>query len=151
MTSPLPSCRPVSKREHAARRALALCANADAAAREAESIVGLDDERLFSLLETRDEILRDLAEHLVVLRMEPATADSALFAATARAVDDADDLITDVCAALTTAQHVTVELAARVARHAAEIREELDAVQRAGSARIGYATRPTPRLVDSVR
>ena len=146
-----PSRRPFTKRAQAARKALALCANADAAAREAESVVGLDDARLFSLLETRDEILRDLAEHLVVLRMEPPTADSVLFAATERAVDDADDLITDVCAALTTAQHVTMELAARVARRAAEIREELDAVQRAGSARIGYATRPTPHLVDSIR
>lgn len=148
---PSPSPRAVSTREKAAQRALVLCANADAAAREAESVVGLDDERLFSLLETRDEILRDLAEHLVVLRMEPATADSVLYAATERAVDDADDLITDVCAALTTAQHVTMELAARVAKRAAGIREELDAVQRAGSARIGYATRPTPRLVDSIR
>jgi hypothetical protein len=146
-----PNRRTRTARELAARKALALCANADAAAREAESVVGLDDARLFSLLETRDEILRDLAEHLVALRMEPPTADSVLYAATERAVDDADDLISDVCAALTTAQHVTMELAARVARRSSEIREELDAVQRAGSARIGYATRPTPRVVDSVR
>lgn len=138
-------------RERAARNALALCANADAAAREAGSMIGIDDDRLFSLLEARDEMLRDLAEHLVVLRLEPPTADSSLFAATQRVVDEADDLITDVCAALSVSQHVTMELAARVARRSAEIREELHAVQRAGSARIGYTTRPTPQLVDSIR
>ena len=138
-------------RQAAARTALALCASADAAAREAEGIVGADDNRLFSLLEQRDEILRDLAEHLVVLRLERPTADSPLFAATERAVDEADDLIADVCAALTTSQRVTMELAARVERRAAELRLELDAVQRAGSARIGYASRPTPHLVDSIR
>lgn len=138
-------------RQEAARTALALCASADAAAREAEGIVGLDDHRLFSLLEQRDEILRDLAEHLVILRQERPTADSPLFAATERAVDDADDLIAEVCAALTTSQRVTMELAARVERRSAEIRAELNAVQRAGSARIGYATNPTGHLVDGFR
>ena len=138
-------------REEAARHALALCASADAAAREAEQVVGIDDDRLFSLLEQRDEMLRDLTEHLVVLRMERPTADSVLFAATERAVDEADDLITTVCAALTTSQRVTMELAARVARRSAEIRAELDAVQRAGSARIGYATPTASYVVDSRR
>jgi hypothetical protein len=143
--------RPSPAREAAARNALALCASADAAAREAEGVVGVDDHRLFSLLEQRDEILRDLAEHLVVLRMERPTADSPLFAATERAVDEADDLIADVCAALTTSQRVTMELAARVERRSAEIRAELNAVQRAGSARIGYGTPATPHLVDGFR
>lgn len=146
-----PTRRHNPARELAARNALALCSNADAAAREAEGVVGVDDARLFSLLESRDEILRDLSEHLIVLRMERPTADSSLFAATTRIVDDADDLISDVCAALTVSQHVTMDLAAKVARRAAEIREELDAVQRAGCASIGYATRPTPRFVDSIR
>lgn len=143
--------RPSPAREAAARNALALCASADAAAREAEGVVGVDDHRLFSLLEQRDEILRDLAEHLVVLRMERPTADSPLFAATERAVDEADDLVADVCAALTTSQRVTMELAARVERRSAEIRAELNAVQRAGSARIGYSTPATPHLVDGFR
>lgn len=143
--------RPSPAREAAARNALALCASADAAAREAEGVVGVDDHRLFSLLEQRDEILRDLAEHLVVLRMERPTADNPLFAATERAVDEADDLIADVCAALTTSQRVTMELAARVERRSAEIRAELNAVQRAGSARIGYSTPTTPHLVDGFR
>ena len=138
-------------RQEAARQALALCASADAAAREAEQVVGVDDDRLFSLLEQRDEMLRDLAEHLVVLRLERPTADSSLFAATERAVDEADAMIADVCAALTSSQRTTMELAARVARRLTDIRAELDAVQRAGHARIGYATVPTPHLVDSVR
>jgi hypothetical protein len=135
----------------AARNALSLCANADAAAREAERALGVDDDRLFSLLEQRDEILRDLAEHLVVLRLERPTADSPLFAATERAVDDADALIEEVCTALSTSHRVTLELAARVGRRSAEIRAELDAVQRAGSARVGYATQPATHAVDSRR
>lgn len=143
--------RPSPAREEAARQALALCASADAAAREAERVVGQDDDRLFSLLEQRDEMLRDLTEHLVVLRLERPTADSALFAATERVVDDADELISDVCEALKTSERVTMELAARVSRRASEIRLELDAVQRAGSARIGYATPAMPHLVDSRR
>ena len=143
--------RPTPARAEAARQALALCASADAAARAAEDVMGIDDDRLFSLLEQRDEMLRDLTEQLVVLRLERPTADSALFAATERAVDDADAMITDVCAALSTSQRVTMELASRVARRAAEIRAELDAVQRAGSAQMGYATRHAPHVVDSLR
>ncbi len=143
--------RPSPVREAAARNALALCASADAAAREAEHAVGVDDHRLFSLLEQRDEILRDLAEQLIVLRLERPTADSPLFAATERAVDEADELISDVCAALTTSQRVTMELAARVERRSAEIRAELNAVQRAGSARIGYGTPTHVHVVDGFR
>lgn len=143
--------RPTPVRQAAARSALALCASADAAAREAESVVGVDDDRLFSLLEQRDEMLSDLAEQLVVLRAERPTADSPLYAATEKAVDEADDLIAEVCAALSVSQRVTMELAARVARRAAEIRSELDAVQRAGSAGVGYATLSNPHLVDSRR
>ena len=143
--------RTAPDREAAARQALALCTRADAAADEAQRAVGVDDDRLFSLLEQRDEMLRDLAEHLVVLRLERPTADSPLFAATERAVDEADALITDVCAALSVSQRVTMELAARVAHRASEIRAELDAVQRAGSAGIGYAAHVAPTLVDSRR
>lgn len=143
--------RSTPAREAAARHALTLCASADAAATEAKQVVGVDDDRLFSLLEQRDEMLRDLAEHLVVLRLERPTADSPLFAATERAVDEADALITEVCAALTVSQRVTMELAARVAHRAAEIRTELDAVQRAGSAGIGYAAHASPTIVDSRR
>jgi len=138
-------------REIAARDALAICASADALAREATVAVGTDDDRLFSLLEQRDEMLQDLAEHLVNLKHERPTADSALFAATERAVDDADALIASVCAALSSSQRVTMELAARVARRADELRTELDAVQRASSAGLGYASMTTAHSVDRFR
>jgi hypothetical protein len=143
--------RPSSERQDAARQALAICRSADAAAREAEKVVGVDNDRLFLLLEQRDDLLRDLAETLVVLRLERPTADSPLFAATERAVDEADALIDEVCAAVAVSERVTMELVARVAQRAAEIRTELDAVQRAGSARVGYATQEAPRMVDSRR
>ena len=99
----------------AARGALAICASADAMAREALDVVGQDDDRLFSLLEQRDEMLQDLSEHLVMLRLERPTADSPLYAATERAVDDAGALLTDVSVALKTSHRVTMELAAKVA------------------------------------
>jgi hypothetical protein len=143
--------RPSLERKEAARQALAICRSADAAAREAEQVVGVDNDRLFLLLEQRDELLRDLAETLVVLRLERPTADSPLFAATERAVDEADALIDEVCAAVAVSERVTMELVARVAQRAAEIRTELDAVQRAGSARLGYGTPEAPRMVDSRR
>lgn len=143
--------RPTPQQEAAARHALAICARADEAAREAERVVGTDDGRLFALLEQRDEMLSDLAEHLVMLRAERPTADSPLFAATERAVDEADELITEVCAALSMSERVTMELAARVARRAADIRAELDAVQRAGSAGVGYGHSSVVHLVDSRR
>jgi len=138
-------------RQVAARGALAICASADAIAREALDVVGQDDDRLFSLLEQRDEMLQDLSEHLVLLRLERPTADSPLYAATERAVDDADALLTEVSAALTTSHRVTMELAAKVARRTDEIRRELDAVQRAGTAGIGYGVAAGAPLVDRRR
>ena len=137
--------------EAAARGALALCATADALAREAVGVVGQDDDKLFSLLEQRDEMLRDLSEHLGMLRRERPTADSPLYAATERAVDDADALLTEVSAALSTSHRVTMELAAKVARRTDEIRAELDAVQRASSAGIGYGAVTGAHLVDRLR
>lgn len=138
-------------REDAAHRALELCARADAAALEARRVVGVDDDRLFSLLEQRDEMLSDLSEQLVVLRLARPTADSALFAAAERAVDEADDLIAELCSALSTSERVTMELAARVAHRASEIRAELQAVQRAGSASVGYGAMARPAIVDGHR
>jgi hypothetical protein len=130
----------------AARRALTLCVDADAAAQEAERVMGVDDDRLFSLLEQRDEMISDLAEQIAVLRSQRPTADSALYAATERAVDDADDIIADVCAAVSATQRVTMELAARVARRVAELRGELDEVHRAGNASIGYSAMSAQRV-----
>ena len=138
-------------RQVAARGALAICASADAMAREALDVVGQDDDRLFSLLEQRDEMLQDLSEHLVMLRLERPTADSPLYAATERAVDDADALLTDVSVALKTSHRVTLELAAKVARRTDEIRRELDAVHRAGNAGIGYGLAAGARVVDRLR
>lgn len=139
------------RRHSAARQALSLCANADALAREAGQVSSAEEHRLMALLEQRDEIMQDLAEQLAILRYERPTADSALYAATERVVDDADELVAEVCAAVSTTQRVTLDLAARVAARVEEIRMELDSVQRAAHANVGYAASPTTRLVDRVR
>ena len=138
-------------RQAAARNALAICAGADALAQEAVGVVGLDDERLFILLEQRDHMLQDLTEQLVMLRLERPTADSPLYAATERVVDDADALLTDVSDALRLSHRVTMELAAKVARRTDEIRRELDSVQRASSAGLGYGAAAGAHLVDRLR
>ncbi|HCT55813.1 MAG TPA: hypothetical protein DGD08_01230 [Gemmatimonas aurantiaca] len=139
------------RRATAAREALSLCADADALAREASRVSSAEQHRLLALLEQRDEIMQDLAEQLAILRHERPTADSALFAATERVVDEADALVAEVCAAVSTTQRVTLDLAARVATRVEEIRAELDAVQRAAHANVGYAAASTTRLVDRVR
>lgn len=143
----------VASRNHAARTALALCASADALAREVEVEVSsaADEHRLFALLEQREVMLQDLAEQLVVLRAERPRADSALFAATERVVDEADALVADVCAAVTTSHRITLELAAKVSRRAEVLRSELDAVQRASTAGTAYGVAAGARLVDSRR
>ena len=143
--------RPTIERERAARQALAICDSADVLAREAGDSLDVDDDRLFSLLEQREQMLADLAEHVVALRLERPTADSPLFAATERVVDDADALVSEVCTALTKSHRATMALAVRVADRAKALRAELAAVQRAGSAGIGYAMLPTARQLDNLR
>lgn len=138
-------------RELAARRAVALCRDADVMAREATASVGVDDDRLFSLLEQREQMLADLAEQLVSLRYERPTADSAMFASTERVVDDADALVTEVCDALTAAHRATMSLAVRVSERAAELRAELADVQRAATASTGYGSLVSGLQVDRVR
>jgi hypothetical protein len=142
-----------ASRTHAARAALALCASADALAREVEVEVSsaADDHRLFALLEQREEMLRDLAEQIVALRYERPTADSALFAATERVVDEADALVAEVCTAVSASHRITMELAAKVGRRATELRSELDAVQRASTAGTAYGMAGGARLVDRLR
>ncbi|MFY7921787.1 MAG: hypothetical protein ACOVSI_05180 [Gemmatimonas sp.] len=142
-----------SSRIKAARAALSLCAHADALAREADAEVdaAADAHRLFALLEQRETMLQDLAEQLLVLRLHRATADCALFAATERVVDEADALLAEVCAAVSTSHRITMELAAKVSRRSEEIRAELDAVQRASSASAAYGLPGGPRLVDRLR
>lgn len=142
-----------SSRVKAARAALSLCAHADALAREADAEVdtAADDHRLFALLEQRETMLQDLAEQLLVLRLHRPTADSALFAATERVVDEADALVAEVCSAVSTSHRITMELAAKVSRRSEEIRAELDAVQRASTASTAYGMPGGPRLVDRLR
>ena len=142
-----------ASRTQAARTALALCASADALAREVEVEVSsaADDHRLFALLEQREEMLRDLAEQIVVLRYERPTADSALFAATERVVDEADALVAEVCTAVSASHRITMELAAKVGRRVTELRGELDAVQRASTAGTAYGMAGGARLVDRLR
>ncbi len=141
----------VERRRAAAREALTLCAAADGIARDASVLSTSDEHRLLALLEQRDEIMQDLAEQLVILRHDRPRADSPLFAATERAVDEADSLIADVCSALSASHRTTMDLIARVARRAEEIRAELDAVQRTAHASVGYAVPQSARLVDRVR
>lgn len=138
-------------RANAAQEAIRICTSADAIAHEASAAVGVDDDHLFSLLEQREQMLTDLSEQLLTLRLERPTADSSLFAATERMVDDADALVSDVCAVLSSTHRTTMALAKRVADRAAELRAELDSVQRAGSAGMGYAAFASPHLVDRVR
>lgn len=142
-----------SSHRRAARQALALCASADALAREVEVEVAsaADDHRLFALLEQREVMLQDLAEQLLVLRQERPTADNALFAATERVVDEADALVAEVCAAVDSSHRITVALAAKVGRRAEELRSELDAVQRASTAGVAYGLAGGARVVDSLR
>ena len=111
----------------------------------------MDDDRLFSLLEQREQMLADLAEYLVVLRFERPTADSPMYAASERMVDEADALVTEVCEALTGAHRATMTLAVRVSERAAELRSELAEVQRAANAGMGYSAMVSGSQVDRVR
>lgn len=142
-----------TSRTQAARTALSLCASADELARELEVEVmsAAGEHRLMALLEQRDEMLQDLAEQLVILRTERPTADSVLYAATERVVDEADALVAEVCSAVSVSHQVTLDLAAKVARRTDEIRAELDAVQRTSVASVGYGAMAGPRLVDRFR
>ena len=142
---------PRSPRTHAAREVIAICTSADRLADEATGLVGVDDDRLFALLEQREEMLADLAEHLVALRLERPTADNPLLAASERTVDEADALVSAVCEALGAAQRSTVALAVRVAERTAELRAELASVGRAGQATLGYGSLDRPTRVDRVR
>ncbi len=138
-------------RAQAITRALAMCASANALAREAGDALDLDDDRLFSLLEQRDTMLSDVAEYVVTLRATRPTADSALFAAAAKSVDDTDVLIVELAEALRTSHRETMTLALRVEARTHLLREELAEVQRAGHAGLGYATPFLPHRIDRVR
>jgi len=123
----------------AARRALALCVTADALALEAADVMDYDEHRLLALLAARDEMLIDLAAELAVLRQAHRTADGPLFAATERAVDEAEAVLDQVAEALDRSNRVTVELTAKVAMRVESLRAELATVQRAGHAGLVYS------------
>ena len=151
MRSPRFSAIFTSKRHDAAREALQLCSHADKLADEALHCVDAEGNRLFELLERRDEVLQSLAEHLVSLKLERPTADGVLLAATERAADEADDLVATVCAALDASQRATMALAARVAARVSELRAEIEGFQRAGNVQGAYATPRVSIRIDSVR
>ena len=135
----------------AARDALAACAGADRIAEQAWNAVGVDDERLFSLLEERERMLSGLADHITTLKLQRHSADGGKVAASERVLDETDAVVGQVCEALSASQRTTMALAMRVAERVAELREELASVQRAGSAGLGYATLGTAPHVDRVR
>jgi hypothetical protein len=120
----------------AAREALAICESADRIAERAASVVGVDDERLSTLLEERERMLAGLANHVAALE---------------NGQENARSLVDEVCAALSESERTTAALAARVADRIAELQAELATVQRAGSAGLGYAALGTTPHVDRVR
>jgi hypothetical protein len=143
--------RPATERARAAEAVLGICATVDTLADDAHASLGVDDDRLFSLLEQREQMLADLSEHVATLRLERPTADSALFAASEKVVEDSDALISEVCVALTRSNRTTMALAVRVQERVEVLRAELESVQRAGSAGIGYAKLPASPHLDRFR
>jgi hypothetical protein len=143
--------RPAAERERAAQAVLGICATVDALADDAHASLGIDDDRLFSLLEQREQMLVDLSDHIATLRLERPTADSALFAASEKVVEESDALISDVCVALARSNRATMTLAVRVQERVDALRAELASVQRAGSAGIGYAKFASSAHLDRVR
>jgi hypothetical protein len=143
--------RALFKHSDAARQALEICAIADSMAQEAMQCVDSNEERLYELIERRDEVLQSLAEHLVSLRLEKHAADSPLIASSERAADEGDELVDAVCAALDVSQRTTMALAARVASRVAELRAELATVQKAGSVQMAYLGQPAVSHLDSRR
>jgi len=134
----------------AAQAALAICADADRLAREATEAAIHDDERLPRLMEQRDELLGDLAEQLAVIRFSRPAADHPIFAQTERKLDEADRLVDQVMGALATSEKATQELVLALTKRSNELRAEIDAVQRASSASVGYGAASTSQLVDRV-
>jgi hypothetical protein len=147
-SAPPPSLSRAAARKAAAQQVLSVCAGVDAVTAEAHAALGIDDDRLFALLETRDQMLQDLAEHLAVLQHTKPTADNPLLAATERAVDEADALIASVCEAVATSQRATMELASRVAQRVETLRDALAQAQRASHAGSAYGLAGQARLVD---
>ncbi|MEP6836202.1 MAG: hypothetical protein ABJB74_22625 [Gemmatimonas sp.] len=126
-----------SARAAAAREAFLLCQTFDQLAYDAVSNID-DPERFADLLAQRDEVLASLNDHLITLRVARPTADGPLYVGAERAADTADDLIMQVRESLESSLAATSVLTARVAERAAELRQEIAAVNRGGTARNAY-------------
>lgn len=139
-----------SARAAAAREAVSLCETFDALGKAA--VVSLNDSsRLQELLVQRDDVLAMLNDHLLVLRLERPSADGPQYAGAERAADTADDLIIQVRETLEASMAATAALTERVAQRAAELRHEIAAVNRAGSAQHAYAAHSHGAHLDSRR
>ncbi len=137
-------------RHAAAREAFLLCQTFDQLAYDAVSSID-EPERFADLLAQRDDVLAMLNDHLITLRLERPTADGPHYAGAERAADTADDLIMQVRESLETSLGATSVLTARVAERAAELREEIAAVNRAGTARHAYTSQQNVAHLDSRR
>ncbi|MGV3709522.1 MAG: hypothetical protein ACO1Q7_11840 [Gemmatimonas sp.] len=134
-----------SARAAAAREAFLLCQTFDQLAYDAVSSID-DPERFADLLQQRDDVLAMLNEHLITLRLERPTADGPLYAGAERAADTADELIMQVRESLEASLAATNVLTTRVAERAAELRQEIAAVNRGGTARNAYPSQQNMSL-----
>jgi hypothetical protein len=139
-----------SVRTAAAREAFRLCQTFDQLAYDAVGSID-DPERFADLLAQRDEVLAMLNDHLTTLRLERPTADGPQYAGAERAADTADDMILQVRESLEASLAATSVLTARVAERAAELREEIAAVNRGGTAMHAYTSQQNGTHLDSRR
>ncbi len=142
--------RASSVRAAAAREAAALCRTFDQLASEAA--VNIDNPQRFAdLLAQRDDVLALLNDHLITLRLERPSADGPAYLGAERDADTADDLIIQVRESLEASLAATSVLTARVAERAAELRQEIAAVNRAGFAQHAYGAQQGGALLDGRR
>ncbi|MBC8089324.1 MAG: hypothetical protein H7Z40_18825 [Phycisphaerae bacterium] len=144
------SVRRASSRAAAAREASALCRTFDQLA--VDAVTHIDEPQRFAdLLAQRDDVLALLNDHLITLRLERPTADGPEYAGAERAADTADDLIMQVRESLEASLAATSVLTARVAERANELRQEIAAVSRAGSAQHAYGVQQSVAQLDGRR
>ncbi len=139
-----------SARAAAAREAFLLCQTFDQLAYDAVGSID-DPDRFAGLLAQRDDVLAMLNDHLITLRLERPSADGPQYLGAERAADTADDMIIQVRESLEASLAATSVLTARVAERAAELREEIAAVNRVGTARHAYASQQNVIHLDSRR
>ena len=142
--------RASSARAQAAREALTLCETFNSLGHAAATNFQ-DSARFSELLQQRDDVLAELNDHLLVLRLERPSADGPQYAGAERAADTADELIMQVRESLEASVAATAVLTARVAERASELRVEIAAVNRAGSAQNAYGSHRKSGQFDSLR